>query len=387
MAKIRLPKTLRRLVSLLLVALVVEYLVLPQVAGARHSLHLIAHANLFLALLGLVLEVASLVAYAQLTLSLLPHRVLRPERVFRINLATLSISHVVPAGVAAGGTLGYRLLTGSGVAGPDAAFALALQGIGSAVVLNSLLWVGLIVSIPLYGFNPLYGTAAILGVLLIGFVTAIAVLMTRGEERAVRVLRAVAGRLPGITEDRAEALFRRLAVRLQELTSDRNRLWRCVGWAAANWVLDAASLWVFLLAFGKASNPDGLIVAYGLANVLAALPITPGGLGVVEGVLIPSLIGFNKSLTKGVATLGVLSWRLVNFWLPIPTGGATYLSLRVDSGLMDTGQIQALSRRPGRHGRPGGPGWLARADWQLDPEGKGGTAARSEPPRSPEGAP
>ncbi|HEX5266427.1 MAG TPA: YbhN family protein, partial [Acidimicrobiales bacterium] len=325
-----------------------------------------------------------LAAYAQLTLSLLPHRVLRLERVFRINFATLSISHVVPAGVAAGGTLGYRLLTGSGVAGPDAAFALALQGIGSAVVLNSLLWVGLIVSIPLYGFNPLYGTAAVLGILLIGFVTSIAVLMTRGEERAVRVLRAVAGRVPVITADRTEALFRRLAVRLQELTSDRTRLWRCVGWAAANWLLDAASLWVFLLAFGSAANPDGLIVAYGLANVLAALPITPGGLGVVEGVLIPSLVGFNMS--KGVATLGVLSWRLVNFWLPIPTGGATYLSLRVDSSLMDTGQLQALTRRPGRSGRPedAAPERPAPVEWRLRP---GAPGARPERRRSPGGAP
>ena len=382
MARIRLPKTLRRLVSLLLVVLVVEYLVLPQVAGARKSVHLLSHANLWLALLGVVLEVAALFAYAQLTLSLLPHRALRLERVFRINMATLSISHVVPGGVAAGGTLGYRLFTGSGVAGPDTAFALALQGIGSAVVLNTLLWVGLIVSIPLYGFNALYGTAAILGVLLIGFVTSIAVLMTRGEDRAVRVLRAVAARLPVITEDRAEALFRRLAVRLQELTSDRSRLWRCVGWAAANWLLDAASLWVFLLAFGSAANPDGLIVAYGLANVLAALPITPGGLGVVEGVLIPSLVGFNTG--KAVATLGVLSWRLVNFWLPIPVGAGTYLSLRVDGGLLDTGQMQALTRRPGPNDPPGGRGWTGTGEWRMRP---GRSAARPEPPRSPGGAP
>ncbi|HET6809898.1 MAG TPA: YbhN family protein [Acidimicrobiales bacterium] len=382
MARIRLPKTLRRLVSLMLVVLVVEYLVLPQVAGARHSLHLLSDANLWLALLGVGLEVAALGAYAQLTLSLLPHRALRLERVFRINMATLSISHVVPAGVAAGGTLGYRLLTGSGVAGPDAAFALALQGIGSAVVLNSLLWVGLIVSIPLYGFNALYGTAAVLGVLLIGFVTSIAVLMTRGEDRAVGVLRAVAARLPGMTADRAEALFRRLAVRLQELTSDRSRLWRCVGWAAANWLLDAASLWVFLLAFGKAANPDGLIVAYGLANVLAALPITPGGLGVVEGVLIPSLVGFNTS--KGVATLGVLSWRLVNFWLPIPVGAGTYLSLRVDGGLMDTGQMQALTRRPGPDDPPGGREWAGPGEGRTRPAR---SAAHPEQPRSPGGAP
>jgi hypothetical protein len=30
-----------------------------------------------------------------------------------------------------------------------------------------------------------------------------------------------------------------------------------------------------------------------------------------------------------VATLGVLGWRMVNFWLPIPTGAAAYASLKV----------------------------------------------------------
>ena len=321
------PRTVRRLASLLVLAAVIEYLVLPQVAGARHSVHLLLHANLFLALLGVGLEIAALLAYSVLTESLLPRHRVRYGRINRINLATLAVSHVVPAGAAAGGTLGYRMLTASGVEGPEAGFALALQSIGSAVVLNVILWVSLVVSIPLYGFNPLYVTAAVLGVLLLGFVGAIAALMTRGEERAVSILRAAARRIPRVSEDQIEGLFRRLAQRLDELGRDPGVLRKAVVWAAANWLLDAASLWVFLLAFGRAANPDGLLVAYGLANVLAAVPVTPGGLGVVEGVLVPALVGFGTG--RAVAILGVLSWRLVNFWLPIPAGGIAYLSLRL----------------------------------------------------------
>ena len=94
-------------------------------------------------------------------------------------------------------------------------------------------------------------------------------------------------------------------------------------WAALNWILDAASLWVFIFAFGHAVSPIDLLVAYGLANILAVIPITPGGLGVVEGVLIPTLVGFGTP--KATAILGVLSYRLVNFWLPIPLGGVAYL--------------------------------------------------------------
>jgi len=330
MGRFTVSRTIRRVVTLTLLAGVVDYLVLPQVAGARKAWHLVSHVNAGLALLGLGLEAASLLAYSQLTASLLPEG-LTLNRIFRINLSTLSASHVIPGGTAAGASLGYRLFTAAGLRGADVGFALGMQGIGSAVVLNALLWVGLVVSIPLFGFNPLYVTAAILGVLLIGFVSVIILLMTRGEDRAVTILRAVARRLPFVTEDQAEAVFRRVANRVQELTSDSARLSSCVGWAAANWLLDAASLWVFLAAFGHGAgrfpNPDGLIVAYGLANVLAAIPITPGGLGVVEGVLTPALVGFG--MARGVAILGVLAWRLVNFWLPIPTGAAAYLSLRL----------------------------------------------------------
>ena len=102
---------------------------------------------------------------------------------------------------------------------------------------------------------------------------------------------------------------------------------RVILWATANWLLDAAALWVFIRAFGGVVPLDGLIVAFGLANVLASIPITPGGLGIVEGIYIPTLIGFG--LSRSEATLGVISYRLAQYWLPILLGGLAYLSLRV----------------------------------------------------------
>jgi hypothetical protein len=101
-------------------------------------------------------------------------------------------------------------------------------------------------------------------------------------------------------------------------------------WASLNWLLDAASLWCFIAAFGSFTNPVGLFAAYGIANVLGAIPISPAGLGVIDSVTPVLLVSFG--LTRSVATLGVLAWRLVNFWLPIPTGIASYISLKVPRG-------------------------------------------------------
>jgi uncharacterized protein (TIRG00374 family) len=328
---VKLSRQLKRLATVLVLLLVVEYLVVPQIAGVRHALSLIASARLGLIGLGVALEVAALVAYAQLTRAVLPAGT-RPGlgRTLRIDLATLAVSHVVPGGSAVGTGIGFRLLTASGVSRADAGFALGTQGIGSALVLNVLLWVALVVSIPLHGFNPLYATAAAVGVVLIGAFAAAVLLLTRGEARAAKVLRAVARKAPFLDEDAVHQLVHRLAARLRSIMADRRVLARAVGWAAANWLLDAASLWAFLAAFGNAPGPDELLVAYGLANVLAAIPVTPGGLGVVEAVLTATLVGFGS--TRGVAILGVIAYRLVNFWLPIPVGGAAYLSLAVGKG-------------------------------------------------------
>ncbi|MGQ0431345.1 MAG: lysylphosphatidylglycerol synthase transmembrane domain-containing protein [Microthrixaceae bacterium] len=84
-------------------------------------------------------------------------------------------------------------------------------------------------------------------------------------------------------------------------------------------------LWLFLAAVGHRSSIPGLLVAYGLANVLAAVPLSPGGLGVVETTLIITLVGFGTP--TAIASLGVAGYRLIQFWLPIPAGAAAWVSL------------------------------------------------------------
>jgi uncharacterized protein (TIRG00374 family) len=105
---------------------------------------------------------------------------------------------------------------------------------------------------------------------------------------------------------------------------------RALPGAARTWRLDAASLWCFVAAFGRTVNPVELFAAYGIANLAAALPVTPGGLGVTDSLAPLLLVSFG--VTRSVATLGVIGWRLVNFWLPIPVGAGAFVSLRVMRG-------------------------------------------------------
>jgi uncharacterized protein (TIRG00374 family) len=318
----------RRTLKLVAFLFVAWYLVLPQLAGTRKAIDTLSDVKPLFLVGGLGLQLAALLAYSQLTrVALGPNR---PSlfRVFRIQLSTKALTNVVPAGSAAGTALGYRLLTTSGVAGSDAGFALAASGLASAVVLNLILWVALLASIPWYGVGPLYGIAAGVGALLLLFAAVLVIGLIRGQEKAQRTLHAVTKKLRFKEPERIERIVEQVAGRLGELLRDPALVRRAFLWAALNWLFDAASLFVFCWAFGPRPPVVGVLVAFGLAQVMAVIPITPGGLGIVEGVLVPTLVGFG--MTRNVALLAVPTYRLAAYWLPIPLGSIMYFTVRKD---------------------------------------------------------
>ena len=312
--------------------LVTEYLVIPELIGAKKDLYLLGGINGGWVTAGLVLEGLSLFCYALLTRALLPPSApkLSLSRLFRIDMSAAAVAHVIPAGTVGSAGIGYKLFTNEGIAGTDVGVMMATKGMGSTVMLNVLLWLALVISIPLEGFHPIYVTAAIVGAVLLAAFATLVLGITRGEQRAVRIFRAIGKPIPGVGADRMEQIVLQASASLRALVANRAVLRSALIWAALNWLLDAASLWCFIAAFGGFANPVGLFAAYGIANVLGALPITPAGLGVIDTVTPVLLVSFG--LTRSVATLGVLAWRLVNFWLPIPTGAAAYISLKVPRG-------------------------------------------------------
>ncbi len=343
----RFPRFLRRGITLLLLVFVVIYFVVPTFASARDKLYVLSRLNPWLLLLAIGLEVVAQLSYAELTMSLLPKGALRLSKVFRINLSALAVSHVLPGGTAGGTPVGYRLMTSNGVPGADVGVAAATQGIGSAVVLNALLWIALIISIPLKGFSATYVSVAIFGAVLMGLFATLVFGFTKGEERTSRIFRGIARRVHWVTEDQVEGVIRRIGSRLRALGDDRRLLLMALLWALLNWLLDAAALWACVAAFGTLTNPIYLVVAYGVGNVLAAIPITPGGLGLVE-TSVPALLKV-FGVAYNPALFGVLAWRLVNFWLPIPVGAGAYVSLIAQRGASlheRLGTLGSLTERP-----------------------------------------
>ena len=88
--------------------------------------------------------------------------------------------------------------------------------------------------------------------------------------------------------------------------------------AMANWLLDVCCLVAAFFAVGADVPWRALMLAYGASQLAASLPITPGGLGVVEGSLIIGLVAYGGGEEATVAA--VLVYRLLSFWALLPVG-------------------------------------------------------------------
>ena len=99
------------------------------------------------------------------------------------------------------------------------------------------------------------------------------------------------------------------------------------GFAEGDLLFDLLSLVLMFLAFRYQPGFGPLAVAYTVANIASAIPITPGGLGVIEVTLVAITVGYGAP--RATAVLAVLSYRLVNYRLPLPAGAIAYLRTRL----------------------------------------------------------
>lgn len=88
----------------------------------------------------------------------------------------------------------------------------------------------------------------------------------------------------------------------------------------------AAVLVLCLAAFGGRLAVAHVVLVYLAGSAIATASPTPGGLGVLEAALVAGLTGIGAN--PGIAVSGVLSFRLLTFWLPLVPGFAAFRILR-----------------------------------------------------------
>lgn len=241
---------LRRGGLVILTVLAVEYLLLPKVIGASDDLSLLASASPAVLGAAALLEISSLACYSLLTRATLPQDAPPLWTLARVDLTGYGVSHVVPGGGATAAAFRYRLMTRAGVRAEDTLGGAAVQTAAEVVTLVALFIAGMALSLPTQ--RAAYVAAGGVALALLLAVLVMAMLLTRRRDRTRALVHRLVSRWPNRVASTVEDTVSVLTQRLETLTHDRILLARTLGWATANWSLDAACLWFCLRAYGYA---------------------------------------------------------------------------------------------------------------------------------------
>ena len=242
------------------------------------------------------------------------------------NLASGGFSRVVPGGAATAAALQFQMLS----RGPIER-ATAVTGLTA----GSLLLVATLAALPLLALPAVIGgahvprsllNASLVGLGLFAALFALGFVLMRSDRAIDAVARAVAWaacRLPGRNEPPA-----RLAERLRE---QRDLVRRALGerWpvalaaATGRWLFDFLTLQCALVAVGAHPRLSLALIAYSTAQLLAQIPLTPGGRGIVEAGMTGTLVLIGVS--GGAAAVATLAYRLASYWLQLPVGLAAWI--------------------------------------------------------------
>jgi len=235
-------------------------------------------------------------------------------------MAAGAISSSLPGGPAFASVYSFRQYRRKGADDAVAGWVLLATLVCAALGLGLLATAGVAVAARQGSTYDLAGV--VIAVLLIAAVADAVVWQRRWLARLGIALLRRSRRLVGRPRREAAEVVEELLTRLAEVR---------LGWRDAlvsllagfgDWGFDCTALAFSFLAVGAPVPWKGLLLAYGAGMLAANLPITPGGLGVVEGSLTIALVAFGGSELSTVAA--VLCYRIVSFWAYLPIGWASW---------------------------------------------------------------
>ncbi len=237
------------------------------------------------------------------------------SKVLQVSMSAFTVSRTAPAGGPVGGALAVERLSQFGVPGPAATASVALTGPVTMTTVAGLLVVGAGIAVATGDLpDGVLGIAVAAMILLLGVVGGILAAL-----RTPSIGERVIDRLARVRRLRRAAKGWRSS--WAEVTEHAPSLGQTAGiflWSTVKWSADVASLTLVFIAVGQTPRPSVILVGFGATQLLAAIPTTPGSIGVVEGGLVGAFTAMG--MASGVAVTIVILYRTVESWLPATAG-------------------------------------------------------------------
>ena len=255
-----------------------------------------------------------------------------------LSLAAGAIADSLPAGPAFSSVYAFRQYRRRGADDALAGWTLLATLVCAALSLALLATAGVLLATSESAAYDLVGVT--LGVLATAAVADAVVWQRRWLVHVSILAIGLSRRVLGRPRREAVEIVEGLLENLASVHLDWRDLVATIVAGLGNWAFDCASLACSFMAVDAGVPWRGLLLAYGAGQLAANLPITPGGLGVVEGSLTIALVALGGAELSTVAA--VICYRIVSFWGYLPVGWLAWLGIAVADRRADGRAARAL---------------------------------------------
>jgi uncharacterized protein (TIRG00374 family) len=255
-----------------------------------------------------------------------------------LTQTTTTVANTHPAGGAIAVGLTYSILDSWGFSGTSVALYVGVTGIWNILTKLALPMLSLVFLALSGHLTTTYIVAAILGVIVLAVAIGLFTLLFRSEEFAMRIgswlgrvaswFRGLLHKPPVTTWGEGAARFRRDTIVLVEHRWLRLSLTTVLSQVALFLVL-LLSLRHLGVSEQEVSTAEAFAV-YAFSRLLTVVPITPGGVGLIDLGYIGGLTAFGRQEQAAIVA-AVLLFRALTYGVQIPIGVLTYLIWRAKS--------------------------------------------------------
>jgi uncharacterized protein (TIRG00374 family) len=253
-----------------------------------------------------------------------------------VTQTTTSVANTLPAGGAIAVGLTYQILRSWGFSGSDIALYVSVTGLWNIFAKLALPIVSVGALVLTGESSGAFVVAALIGLAVLAVAVGVLAALFSSERLARRI-----GEIAGRAVSWLKRLFRRepvtdMADRAAGFRDDtiglvrRRWIWLTIATVASHLALFAVLLMALRhvgVSEADVSTSQALAV-FAFGRLISALPITPGGLGVIELGYIGGLRAAAGEENAAAVVAAVLLFRLLTYVVQIPIGGVTYLLWR-----------------------------------------------------------
>ena len=280
-------------------------------------------SNLWLVLLAIVIQIFTYFLYTWRwnIINKTANMDLGIKKSLPMVLVSLAVNNITPSGRGGGEPVRAYLLAKEGHFKFEDTFATVIADRAldtfPFVILAILTIIGIILTfsldIKLIAFLVICVTLITAAVILLIYVCINEAFGVKLTSWIIKIVRRLYKKFNEGTEQRIIEAVKVFQARMNALLRDRTILYHALPLSFVIWIFEILRVYVVFLAFGANVSPIIIGEVFILASFVGMIPLLPGGLGAVDGIMI--LFYATAGITASISAAVTVVERLISFWM------------------------------------------------------------------------